>query len=125
MGSSHQGLSDLHHEHGEIRDRVNTMFSKALGTSRYMFQNMFTQTTSWVDTRVNDVDKTHYRAVNDTYLHTLGETSLSHHLGMYHAGHHQPHQLALTVIVEKLKTSARGGSPREAMGDLKKSKKSK
>lgn len=119
MGSSHQGLNTLHAEHGEIRDHVNTMFAKALGASRESFHTMLAQTTSWVDTRVTDVDNTHYRGVNTAYLHTLGETSLSQHLGMYHAGHHQPQQLAIALIVEKLK--ARSG----AVGDGKKSKKSK
>ena len=125
MGLSHHSIEALNHEHGAVHDHVNAMFARALGTSRHMFHTLVAQTTSWVGTRVEAVNTTHYQGVNTAYLHTLGETSLSHHLGLYHAGHHHPQQVVLALLVDTLKAAGRRGASRDVVVDGKKSKKLK
>ena len=104
LSLSQEGIQSVHDEGKNIRSSSDTILSKAFSASKDVFQNFFSQTSTWLDTTVNSVNKTHYQTVNKSYIDFLGETSLSQNILLYHASNNIPEKLAVKFLMEKMKT---------------------
>lgn len=104
LSVSHQGIQSVHDENKKIRTSSDNILSKAFSASKDVFLNFFSQTTTWLDTTVNSVNKTHYQTINKSYIDFLGETSLSQNILLYHASNNIPEKLIVKCLMEKMKT---------------------
>jgi F-type H+-transporting ATPase subunit b len=120
LNLSHQGIQSLHSENKTIKTSSDNILSNAFLTSKGTFENFFSQTNSWLQSTVNTVNKTHYQNINRSYLDSLGETSLSQNILLYHASKNIPTKLAIKFLLEKMKTLK--NSSDESMRKLKKIK---
>jgi hypothetical protein len=129
MGGSQQGVTNLQQENSQVRQQFETVFSKALTTSRTVFADVFSGTSQWLHENVSLLNKTHYKNVNQSLLDSLGEASLSQNVLFYHASNPLPEKYKVHLLVEKMKNfSALGkkGIPQaQYKQQQKKSKKSK
>ncbi len=115
MGFSQQGMISVQQENQQVRERYNTVMSKALATSRALFSNLFSRTTNWLDNQAITLNRTHYKGVNESFFQSLGESSLSQNLLFYHASHQLPEKLTFKVLLSQLeainiKSSAKNSS---------------
>ena len=128
MGFSQEGMISLQQENQKVRENYEVLVSKALLTSKNLFNTFFSRTTSWLDTNATSINKQHYQNVNSSFIQSLGETSLSQNLLFYHASKNLPDNLILKVLLENLKTfKSKSTVPqlRDSSQNLKKEKKLK
>lgn len=104
MGFSQEGMISLQQENQKVRENYELLLSKALTTSKNLFNNFFSRTTNWLDTNSTTINKTHYQNVNASFIHSLGETSLSQNILFYHASKNLPEKLTFKVLVDNLQT---------------------
>ena len=104
LSVSHQGIQSLQDENKKIRANSDNILSRAFSASKDVFVNFFSQTTTWLNTTVNSVNKSHYQTINKSYIDFLGETSLSQNILLYHASNNIPEKLAIKFLIEKMKT---------------------
>jgi hypothetical protein len=104
MSFSHQGMSSLQQENQYIRHSFDTLLSQALITSKTLFFSLFSRTTGWLQDSVSLINQTQYQAVNKSYVQSLGETSLSQNILLYHASKNLPEKLTMKLLLEDLKT---------------------
>lgn len=126
MSFSQEGMSSLQQENIQVRQNFETVVSKALSMSKNTFNDFFSHTTGWLDDSVLTLNKTHYQKLNNSYIQSLGETSLSQNILLYYASRNLPEKLTLKILVEKMK-NLRNYSKNYIENQLsdKKSKKSK
>lgn len=103
MSFSQDGVSSLQQENVEVRQNFETVLSKALSTSKNVFNDFFSRTTGWLDESVLSFNKTHYQNLNKSYIQSLGETSLSQNILLYYASRNLPEKLTLRLLAEKMK----------------------
>jgi len=136
MGFSGEATLALHQEHQGVRENYELVLSRALVTSKSLFNTLFSRTTTWLHTNATTLNQTHFQNVNASYVHSLGETSLSQNMLFYHAGKNLPEKLALKTLFNTLHTLSKQQSPlpgsssgslkiENGSGDAKKMKKSK
>lgn len=134
MGFSHEGMLSLQQENSQVRENYESLVSRALSTSKALFNTFFSRTANWLSTNVTTLNKTHYQPVNTSYIHSLGESSLSQNLLFYHAGNHLPEKLTFKNLVQSLQNQKKfllkfpqiGSSQgQNEFQDSKKSKKTK
>lgn len=104
MGFSQEGMISLQQENTQVRENYELLLSKALTTSKSLFNNFFSRTTTWLDNNATTINKTHYQNVNASYIHSLGENSLSQNILFYHASKNLPEQLTFKVLLDNLQT---------------------
>jgi len=104
MGFSQEGMVSLQQENQKIRENYEILLSKALITSKNLFNNFFSRTTNWLNNNALSINKTHYKNVNVSYMHSLGEASLSQNLLFYHAEKNLPEKLTFKVLLNNLET---------------------
>jgi hypothetical protein len=104
MSFSQDGVNFLQQENNQVRQNFENILSKALVTSRNVFQYFFSHTTEWLNTSLTNVNKTHYQTVNKFYIQSLGETSLSQNVLLYHASRNLPEKLTVKILLDKMKT---------------------
>jgi hypothetical protein len=104
MGFSQEGMISLQQENQQVRENYEFLLSKALVTSKSLFNDFFSRTTTWLNTNAASINKTHYQTVNASYMHSLGETSLSQNLLFYHAEKNLPEKLTLKILLNNLET---------------------
>ena len=104
MGFSQEGMISLQHENQKVRENYELVLSKALATSKSLFNNFFSRTTNWLNRNTTTINKTHYQNVNTSYIHSLGETSLSQNILFYHASKNLPEKLTFKVLLNNLYT---------------------
>jgi F-type H+-transporting ATPase subunit b len=102
MGFSHEGMISLQQENNKVRENYEILLSRALVTSKSLFNSFFSRTTTWLNTNALAITRTHYQNVNKSFIHTLGETSLSQNLLFYHAANHLPEKLTLKLLINNL-----------------------
>ena len=103
MGSSQEGIAFLQQENQQVRHQFDTVVSKALSTSRILFHDFFSQTGDWLQKSTSLINKNHYENVNQAYIQSLGETSLSQNILFYHASKKKTSGLTFQGVVEKMK----------------------
>ena len=126
MGFSQEGMISLQQENQKVRENYQLLFSKALMTSRNLFNNFFSRTTNWLNNNATTINKKHYQGVNQSFVQSLGETSLSQNLLYYHASKKLPEKLTFKVLVENLqnlKNRSLGKNTKDFTQDVKKTKK--
>ena len=104
MGFSQEGMISLQQENQQVQGNYEILLSKALTTSKNLFNNFFSRTTNWLDNNATAINKTHYQNVNASYMHSLGETSLSQNVLFYHASKNLPEKLTFKVLLDNLQT---------------------
>ena len=126
MSFSQEGVSSLQQENVQVRQNFETVVSKALSTSKNVFNDFFSRTTSWLDESVLSLNKTHYQNLNRSYIQSLGETSLSQNILLYYASQNLPEKLTLKILVEKMKNLRNSPKIKNYnMVDTKKARKTK
>ena len=133
MSFSQEGVYSLQQENLQVRQNFETVVSKALSTSKNVFNDFFSRTTGWLDDSVLSLNKTHYQTLNRSYIQSLGETSLSQNLLLYYASRNLPEKLTLKILVEKMKNLRNSSKIKtyklnniiNELSDNKKSRKSK
>ena len=135
MGFSQEGMISLQQENQKVRENYEVLLSKALVTSKNLFNNFFSRTTNWLNHNAATINKTHYQNVNTSYIQSLGETSLSQNILFYHASKNLPQKLTFKVLLDNLKTIKDYSASKPLFGtgtklenltqDTKKTKKSK
>ena len=138
MGFSQEGMLSLQQENQQVRENYEVLLSRALVTSKSLFNTFFSRTTNWLNTNATTINKTHFQNVNASYVHSLGETSLSQNMLFYHAGKNLPEKLAFKTLLNTLynlskhqfsasTTVSQGGPSKTENGsqEAKKMKKSK
>ena len=103
LKSSHEGIQSVQDENTQIRMNSDSLVSKAFSASKNLFDKFFSQTTNWVDSIINSLNKTHYQVLNKSYINGIGETSLSQNILFYHASNSIPEKLAVKFSLEKIK----------------------
>jgi hypothetical protein len=103
MSFSQDGVNSLQQENNQVRNNFENILSKALTTSRTVFHDFFSHTTGWLNTSLTNVNKIHYQTVNKSYIQSLGETSLSQNVLLYHASRNLPDKLTVKILVDKMK----------------------
>lgn len=103
LSFSQEGVSSLQQENLQVRQNFETVVSRALAASKNVFNDFFSRTTGWLDNCVLSMNKTHYKNLNQSYIQSLGETSLSQNLLLYYASRNLPEKLTLKILVEKMK----------------------
>jgi hypothetical protein len=103
MGFSQEGMISLQQENQKVRENYEVLLSKALVTSKNLFNNFFSRTANWLDNNATAISKNHYQNVNASYIQSLGETSLSQNLLFYHASKKLPEKYTLKILVDNLK----------------------
>lgn len=104
MGFSQEGMISLQQENKKIRENYELLLSKALVTSKTLFNGFFSHTTTWLNLHTTTINKTHYQKVNLSYVHSLGETLLSQNILFYHASINLPEKLTFKVYLETCKS---------------------
>jgi predicted SprT family Zn-dependent metalloprotease len=112
MGFSQEGMISVQQENQQVRENYNMLMSKALATSRALFSNLFSRTTNWLDDQAIGLNRTHYKNVNESFFHSLGETSLSQNLLFYHASRQLPEKLTFKLLISQLETMNTKSSPK-------------
>jgi hypothetical protein len=102
MGFSQEGMLSLQQENQQVRENYEVLLSRALVTSKSLFNTFFSRTTNWLNTNATTINKTHFQNVNASYVHSLGETSLSQNMLFYHAGKNLPEKLAFKTLLNTL-----------------------
>ena len=102
LGLSQEGIMSLIEEKQKVQENYDTFLSKALITSKSLFNNFFSRTTNWLNNNATSINKTHYQNVNASYIHFLGETSLSQNLLLYHASQNLPEKLTFKMLLNNL-----------------------
>lgn len=126
MGFSQEGMISLQQENQKVRENYELLLSKALTTSKNLFNNFFSRTTNWLDNNSTTINKTHYQNVNASFIHSLGETSLSQNILFYHASKNLPEKLTLKVLLDNLQTiKSKSGTSRKIENSVQESKKTK
>jgi len=126
MGFSQEGMTTLQDENQQVRENYDVLFSKALTTSKNVFNFFFSRTTDWLNTNAISITKTQYNKINSSYMESLGETSLSQNILFYHAGPNLPERLSFKILLNTLGTLNRKSvskSQPEIEGTTRKSKK--
>nr|QGT76930.1 ATP synthase F0 subunit 8 [Micractinium pusillum] len=102
MGFSQEGMISLQQENQKVRENYEILLSKALATSKTLFSTFFSRTTNWLNQNATSINKTHYQNVNSSYVHSLGENSLSQNVLFYHAGNQLPQKLTFKLLLKNL-----------------------
>lgn len=102
MGFSQEGMISLQQENKNVRESYETLLSRALLTSKNLFNSFFSHTTNWLTTNATSLNKTHYQNVNASFMHSLGETSLSQNILFYHASKNLPEKLTFKLLLNNL-----------------------
>jgi hypothetical protein len=110
MGFSQEGMLSLQQENSQVQKNYELLLSRAFGTSKNLFNNFFSRTTSWLNTNATTINKTHYQNVNTSYMHSLGETSLSQNVLFYHAERNIPEKLTFKGLLNILQNNPLSGS---------------
>lgn len=84
MNLSQYGSLELQQENQQVRNNVDNTVSQSVSKSRTIFNDFFTKSLTWLNQSLNDVNKTQYKNVNNSYINYLGETSLSQKLLLSH-----------------------------------------
>jgi len=119
MRFSGEATLALHQEHQGVRESYELVLSRALVTSKSLFNTLFSRTTTWLHTNATTLNQTHFQNVNTSYVHSLGETSLSQNMLFYHAGRNLPEKLALKTLFKALHTLSKQQSLLPETGSLK------
>lgn len=101
--ASGEGLSPLQ-ENQQVRENSELLFSNALVTSKSLLKSLFSRTTVWLDTHTTLINESHFHDANASYVHSLGETSLSQNLLFYHAANNAPEKLAFKILLDRLRS---------------------
>jgi hypothetical protein len=104
MNVSQEGIESVYGENHTIRKNSDDILSKAFILSRTAFNEFFSHATNWVDSTASTVNREHFQNVNKTYLNSLGETSLSQNILLYHASPNIPEKLMMKILLEKVKS---------------------
>ena len=102
MNLSQEGVTSLQQENKQIRLNYDNLLSKGLSTSKNLFNENFQRTSIWLNNVVESTNKTHYQVVNNTYIHSIGENSLSQNLLIYHTSQRLPEEFFTKLIVDKI-----------------------
>jgi len=125
MGFSQEGMISLQQENHKVKENYDLVFSRALTTSKNLFNSFFSRTTDWLTTNTTTINKNHYQTVNHSYVHSLGESSLSQNLLFYHAAQHLPGKLSLKHLIKQIRDRSPQNVSKSETIDGKKLKKSK
>lgn len=112
MNLSQYGGSSLQQENQQVRENLDSILSRGLSLSRNVFNDFFSRTNNWLHQSLTGVNKTHYNTVNNSYVQSIGENSLSQNILLYHASTQSSHDLKVCVFVNRLKNLRKApGSP--------------
>ena len=103
MNLSQYGSNSLQQENQQVRQNLDNILSRGLSLSKNVFNDFLSRTNNWLDQSLTGINKTHYKTVNNSYIQSLGETSLSQNILLYHASSHSPENLKVSVLVDKMK----------------------
>lgn len=105
MTNSQEGITTLYQENEKVREHLNTVISKGLQTSRSLFHQNVQLTTNWLDKVLTETNKSHYQNINKMYIQSVGESSFSQNVALFHASSTSTDKLLTTLLLENLETS--------------------
>jgi hypothetical protein len=106
MGFSQDGVMSLQQENLEVKENYESVLSQALKSSKTLFTTFFSRTSNWLETTVSQISQTHLNQVNNSFMSSLGESSLSQNLFFYHASKNLPERLAFHLLLSHLQTQS-------------------
>ena len=104
LTSSQQGVTNLQQENDKIRNNYETLLANGLNTSRTAFNDNFQRTEKWLDTMVENTNKTHYQSMNKVYIYSVGEASLSQNFALSQVSAELPEKIYFPILFEKIKS---------------------
>lgn len=116
MNLSQYGSNSLQQENQQIRENLDNNLSRGLSLSRNVFNDLLSGTNRWLDESLTGVNKTHYKPVNNSYIKSLGEASLSQNIWLYHASSNSPENLKVNVLVDKIRNLRKTAFQLQAIG---------
>jgi hypothetical protein len=108
MNLSLEGISSLQQENKQINLSYENILSKGLNISKSNFNQGFIHITAWLNNIIQSLNKTQYLSLNKIYIHSIGESSLSQNLTLYHTAKNYPEKLILKLIADKIKKKFSG-----------------
>ncbi len=103
MNISQYGSLSLQQENQQVRENLDNILSRSLSLSRNVFNDFLSRTNNWLDHSITNINKTHYKTVNHSYIESLGTASLSQNMLVYHASSQKPESLKIGVLVNKMR----------------------
>ena len=103
MNLSQYGSNSLQQENQQVRENLDNILYRGLSLSRNVFNDFLYRTNNWLDESLTGVNKTHYKTVNNSYIHCLGEASLSQNILLYQASSDSPEDLKVNMMVDHVK----------------------
>ena len=77
MGFSQEGMLSLQQENQQVRENYEVLLSRALVTSKSLFNTFFSRTTNWLNTNATTINKTHFQNVNASYTKAAAAVGLA------------------------------------------------
>jgi hypothetical protein len=104
IGISQQGESTLEEEKSQIRHGVETLVTEALHISKGVLGDNLTQTSQWCEKKKEEIQKRNWKAINGSYISSIGERALSGRLAFMPLFPALPPQILWSTVSSKLKT---------------------
>lgn len=104
MNFTQEGFPFLQQENQQVGQNLETILCGSLSLSRTLFNDLFFRTTNWLDQSQTSVNKTHYNTANNSYIQTIGNTSLSENTMLYNASSNLPTTLKASKAITTIKT---------------------
>ena len=102
MNLSQYGSNSLQQENQQVREDLDNILYRGLYLSKNVFNDFLSHTNSWLDQSLTGVNKTHYKTVNNSYIHSIGQTSLSQNILLYQASSDSPENLKVNMIIDNI-----------------------
>jgi F-type H+-transporting ATPase subunit b len=93
----------LPQENRQVRQDLNNKISHGFSLSRTVFYDFLSHTNSWLDLKLTSVNKTNYKTVNNSYIQSLGEASLSQNIMFYHTSTQKSENLKESLLVDNIR----------------------
>ena len=100
MNLSQDGFHSLQQENQQVRENLDNTIYRGLSLSRNVFNDFYSRTNNWLDESLTSINKTQYKTVNNSYIHSLGEASLSQNVMLYQASSEKPEYLKVNKILD-------------------------
>jgi hypothetical protein len=115
MNLSQYGFHSLQQENQQVRQNLDTILYQGLSLSRNVFNNFLLHTTNWLDNSLTAVNKTQFKTINNSYIQSLGEASLSQNISFYQASSPSPESLIINRLFNNIRNLKKNAVSRSIM----------
>jgi F-type H+-transporting ATPase subunit b len=103
MNLSQYGSNSLQQENHQVRENLDSLLSKGFSLSRNVFNDFLSRTDYWLNQSLTGINKTQYKTVNNSYIQSLGEASLSQNILLYYASTCLPETLKFKSVASRIR----------------------